>query len=209
MFYLIWQMGLLLLLAFGVGLAAGWMIWSGDARSVEADAALAESERLRGENEALARRLGEAEASAAKPALEAGADTVVEPARKPEPTSEPTPEPTPELVKEAASLKTGASAEPSVRRAAPSSKKPKSEGAAAKAGAAAMPAESEADNLMAIKGLGPKAASALVEGGVKRFADIAGWSEADIASWDEKINGRGRIARDDWVGQARALAGKA
>jgi predicted flap endonuclease-1-like 5' DNA nuclease len=200
MFYLIWQMGLLLLLAFGVGLAAGWMIWSGDARSAEADAALAESERLRGENEALARRLGEAESRAAKPALEAGADPVVAPAPKPEPA--------PDLVKEDAALKTGASAEPSVRKAAPSSAKPKSEGGAAKAGAAAMPSEAETDNLMAIKGLGPKAAEALVAGGVKRYADIAGWSADDISAWDDKINGRGRIARDDWVGQAKTLAEK-
>ena len=62
------------------------------------------------------------------------------------------------------------------------------------------------DDLTAIKGLGPKAAAALKAGGVTRFSDIAGWSEADVADWDERINGRGRIVRDKWVEQALTLA---
>ena len=56
-----------------------------------------------------------------------------------------------------------------------------------------------------IKGLGPKAAASLKAEGVVSYAQIAAWSESDIADWDARINGRGRIVRDDWVGQAKAL----
>ena len=37
MFWLIWQMGVLLVIFFGLGLLVGYMVWSGDARSGEAD----------------------------------------------------------------------------------------------------------------------------------------------------------------------------
>lgn len=72
------------------------------------------------------------------------------------------------------------------------------------AGAVADPAPS--DDLTAIKGLGPKAAEKLAAAGVTQFAQIAAWKSADIAKYDEVLNARGRIARDDWVGQARALS---
>lgn len=63
------------------------------------------------------------------------------------------------------------------------------------------------DDLTALKGLGPKAAESLNAGGITTFAQIAAWSEKDIASWDEKLTARGRIVRDDWVGQAKTKAG--
>lgn len=62
------------------------------------------------------------------------------------------------------------------------------------------------DDLTDIKGIGPKAAAALNAEGVTRYSQIAGWTESDITAWDEKLNGRGRIVRDDWVGQAKAKA---
>lgn len=63
------------------------------------------------------------------------------------------------------------------------------------------------DDLTRIKGLGPKLAVRLGELGVTRFAQIAAWDEAEIARIDGQL-GRfaGRIAADDWVGQARHLA---
>ena len=63
-----------------------------------------------------------------------------------------------------------------------------------------------ADDLTAIKGLGPKAAEKLSGEGVTRFDQIAAWTQADIEHFDALINGRGRIGRDDWVEQAKALA---
>ncbi|MAL08519.1 MAG: hypothetical protein CMF74_02490, partial [Maricaulis sp.] len=63
----------------------------------------------------------------------------------------------------------------------------------------------EEDDLKAIKGLGPKAAQALNAGGVTRYAQIAAWTDDDVAQWDTDLNARGRIVRDDWVGQAKTL----
>lgn len=66
--------------------------------------------------------------------------------------------------------------------------------------------DAASDDLTAIKGLGPKAAEKLAAAGVTQFSQIAGWKAADIKKYDEVLNARGRIARDDWVGQAKALS---
>lgn len=79
--------------------------------------------------------------------------------------------------------------------------KPASEPAKTGADASAGP-----DDLTRIKGLGPKAESTLTEAGVFHFHQIAAWSAADIEKYDALLNARGRIVRDDWVGQAKALA---
>ncbi|GJL96639.1 MAG: hypothetical protein DHS20C06_04560 [Hyphobacterium sp.] len=64
---------------------------------------------------------------------------------------------------------------------------------------------STSEKLTDIKGLGPKTAAALEADGITSFAQIAAWTESDIALWDGKLTARGRIVRDDWVGQAKAL----
>lgn len=61
------------------------------------------------------------------------------------------------------------------------------------------------DDLTRIKGLGPKAESTLTEAGVFHFRQIAAWSAADVEKFDALLNARGRIVRDDWVGQAKEL----
>lgn len=60
------------------------------------------------------------------------------------------------------------------------------------------------NDLTAIKGLGPKTAAALNADGITSFAQIAGWTSAEITEWDERLKTRGRIAREDWVSQAKA-----
>ena len=37
------------------------------------------------------------------------------------------------------------------------------------------------------------------------FAQIAAWGDDDIDSFDEKLNFKGRIEREGWVDQAKAL----
>ena len=65
----------------------------------------------------------------------------------------------------------------------------------------------EADDLTRIKGLGPKLATLLRGLGIARFDQIAGWSEADVARIDAQLGTfQGRIARDNWIEQARYLA---
>ncbi|WP_348633719.1 helix-hairpin-helix domain-containing protein [Rhizobium sp. BK376] len=63
----------------------------------------------------------------------------------------------------------------------------------------------KADDLKLISGVGPKLEMVLRERGIGTFADIASWSDADVAHIDADLGFEGRIARDDWVGQAKAL----
>ncbi|MEK7453635.1 MAG: hypothetical protein AABZ76_01830 [Pseudomonadota bacterium] len=72
--------------------------------------------------------------------------------------------------------------------------------------AVAAPAD-EADDLLKLKGVGPKLGALLTELGVTRYAQIAGWSDSDIAAIDAKLgNFKGRPVRDQWIDQAKYLA---
>jgi predicted flap endonuclease-1-like 5' DNA nuclease len=65
-----------------------------------------------------------------------------------------------------------------------------------------------ADDLKRIKGVGPKLEALLHTMDVRHFDQIAAWGPAEVAWMDANIEGfRGRVSRDDWVGQARVLAG--
>lgn len=64
-----------------------------------------------------------------------------------------------------------------------------------------------ADDLSRLKGVGPKLLALLHAEGITRFAQIAAWTDADIAAIDAKLgNFKGRPVRDNWVDQARFLA---
>lgn len=63
------------------------------------------------------------------------------------------------------------------------------------------------DDLKVISGIGPKLEQVLNGKGIFRFADIAHWSGADVEKIEAELGLDGRIARDGWVEQARALAG--
>ena len=71
------------------------------------------------------------------------------------------------------------------------------------------PTKFENNDLLVMRGLGPKAAAKLREGGITSFAQIAAWTEKDISIWNAKLNAKGRIERDDWVGQAHAFIDEA
>lgn len=72
---------------------------------------------------------------------------------------------------------------------------------------AAQEAATQTDDLTRIKGLGPKLKARLAELGVVSFAQIAAWTEADIAAIDAQLGTfAGRSTRDQWVAQARFLA---
>ncbi|MEX2518616.1 MAG: NADH-quinone oxidoreductase subunit E [Paracoccaceae bacterium] len=64
------------------------------------------------------------------------------------------------------------------------------------------------DDLKLIGGVGPKLEDVLNKLGVFHFDQIAAWTSADIAWVDERLTFKGRIERDDWIGQAKALAAK-
>nr|WP_326490608.1 hypothetical protein [Sphingobium sufflavum] len=73
--------------------------------------------------------------------------------------------------------------------------------------AVAAASEGDGDNLLRLKGVGPKIATLLKSEGINRYAQIAGWSDADLAAIDTKLGSfAGRPVRDNWVDQARLLA---
>jgi len=94
-----------------------------------------------------------------------------------------------------------ATAEPAISPAAkPAATKPKP--VAKPKAAPAAP-----DNLLQLKGVGPKLVTLLAGLGVTRFAEIAAWKEADIARIDAELGTfKGRIVRDHWIEQAGYLA---
>jgi len=68
-------------------------------------------------------------------------------------------------------------------------------------------AADEGDDLTRIKGLGPKISMALRALGVTRYAEIAAWTEADVARIDAQLGAfAGRATRDNWIEQARLLS---
>jgi len=64
------------------------------------------------------------------------------------------------------------------------------------------------DDLKLISGVGPKLEQKLNALGVSRFAEVAQWTPEDVVRFDDELSFHGRIERDDWIGQAKALVGK-
>jgi len=64
----------------------------------------------------------------------------------------------------------------------------------------------QADKLTLIKGIGPVNEKKLNDHGIFHFDQIAAWTQADIAAAEAYLAFDGRIAREDWVGQAAELA---
>ncbi len=90
---------------------------------------------------------------------------------------------------------------PAKKKAAPKAEaKPATKKAAPKA-----PAK-EADDLKQLSGVGPVLEKKLIAAGITTFAQIAAWSDKDVAEFDEKLDFKGRIEREGWVEQAKKLA---
>ncbi|ADZ68465.1 Polyhydroxyalkanoate depolymerase, intracellular subfamily [Polymorphum gilvum SL003B-26A1] len=62
-----------------------------------------------------------------------------------------------------------------------------------------------ADDLKAITGVGPKLEKALNGAGIFHYWQIAALTEQQIDALDARLDFRGRIARDNWIEQARRL----
>lgn len=75
--------------------------------------------------------------------------------------------------------------------------------AAAKAEPKKAAASTGGDDLSKITGVGPVMVKKLNDAGVSTFAEIAAWSPEQVADFDEKLNFKGRIERDDWIAQAK------
>jgi len=82
----------------------------------------------------------------------------------------------------------GAGTAKKAAKAAPKAEAPKTEGA---------------DDLTRISGVGPVLVKKLNDAGITSFAQIAAFTAEDIARIDDVLNFKGRIERDDWIGQAK------
>ena len=78
--------------------------------------------------------------------------------------------------------------------------------ASAAAAAPAAAAAAGADDLKKLSGVGPALEKKLHAAGVTTFAQIAAWTEADVAAMDEQLSFKGRIEREGWIAQAQELA---
>ena len=63
-----------------------------------------------------------------------------------------------------------------------------------------------ADDLKQLSGVGPALEKKLHSAGVTTFAQVAAWTEADVAAMDEQLSFKGRIEREGWIEQAKELA---
>ena len=109
---------------------------------------------------------------------------------------------------------------PAVAKAAPAAKAkaPKAaapaatEAEAPKAKAAPKAKKAEAgftDDVTLISGVGPTLGKKLTAAGITSLTQIAAWTDADLAKYDEELALHGRATRDEWVQQAKDLvAGK-
>ncbi|WP_436399484.1 hypothetical protein [Roseobacter sp. S98] len=154
-------------------------------------------------------RPGEVSANAAAPAPKPAA-----PAPKPAAAA-----PAAATAEPAAAAPAAAPAEekkPAPKKAAPKKAAPKKAAAKKEAPAAASdarpgafsdaPREGGADDLKKISGVGPKLEETLNGLGIWHFDQVAALKKKDIAWVDERLRFKGRIERDDWVGQAKKLA---
>jgi large subunit ribosomal protein L21 len=74
---------------------------------------------------------------------------------------------------------------------------------------AAPKAAAGSDDLKKLTGVGPALEKKLNAGGVTSFAQIAGWSDADVANFDEAVSLKGKIEKEGWIEQAKTLATEA
>ena len=107
------------------------------------------------------------------------------------------------------------SAKPSTARAAvakaPAGKaaKPAAAKPAGVSNRLAAPRGGREDDLLVIKGIGPVNKKKLNEHGIFHFDQVAAWKKADVEAVEAYLAFDGRIAREDWIGQAKLLARQA
>ena len=115
----------------------------------------------------------------------------------------------------AASVASRPAAAKSASPAKPAAAKPVAKKAAAKAPAAkaegisnrlAAPRAGKADNLTRIKGIGTVNEKKLNEHGIFHFDQIGAWKKADVEAAEAYLAFDGRIAREEWVKQAKLLS---
>ncbi len=68
------------------------------------------------------------------------------------------------------------------------------------------PRDGKADDLKKVKGIGPVGETSLNELGIYHYDQVAAWSEAEAAWVGAFLAFPGRVEREEWIAQAKALA---
>jgi len=63
----------------------------------------------------------------------------------------------------------------------------------------------KADDISLIGGIGPKILKGLNDMGITTLAQIAAWKEADVELVETALKQKGRVAREEWIEQAKEL----
>ena len=79
--------------------------------------------------------------------------------------------------------------------------------AAEKVAPVSQPTSGDRDDLKKIPGIGPRLEQELNDRGITRYDDIATLGKAAVKKLDAELGLGGRIIKDDWAGQAKALSG--
>ena len=111
----------------------------------------------------------------------------------------------------ASSVPAAAPAVPAKKPAKAKAEKAPSPAKAPSAKKAAKPAKAEAapaaaDDLKKLTGVGPALEKKLIAAGITSYAQIAAWTDADVAAIDEQLSFKGKIEREGWIDQAKELA---
>ncbi|MBN9271510.1 MAG: ATP-binding cassette domain-containing protein [Mesorhizobium sp.] len=102
-----------------------------------------------------------------------------------------------------------AAAKPAAKAAAAKPSAAPAKKAAGVSNRLAAPRGGREDDLLVIKGIGPVNKKKLNEHGIFHFDQVAAWKKADIEAVEAYLAFDGRIAREDWIGQAKVLAREA
>jgi large subunit ribosomal protein L21 len=103
----------------------------------------------------------------------------------------------------------GAKPAAKAKAAKPADEAPAAAPKAAAPKAAAPKAAAKADDISLIGGIGPKILKALNDMGITTLAQVAAWTPADVERIEADLKQKGRVAREEWIDQAKELlAGK-
>ena len=67
--------------------------------------------------------------------------------------------------------------------------------------------DGQADDLKKVESIGPKIEETLNQLGIYHFDQVAAWTSEEAIWVDTWLNAEGRVERENWIGQAKALAG--
>jgi predicted flap endonuclease-1-like 5' DNA nuclease len=196
---LFWQIVVFLLVAAALGFVIGWVTHGARAHRGMAAGVADEPDRLRAELAAAREAQGRLETSLAE--LRELADSRDSRARGLEQALESGRERIARLEQELSEARRATSEEAATAPLAPAPEPVRG------TPPPALPSpEGEPDDLKRISGIGPGIEKTLHELGIYHFRQIAQFTPDHVAWIDQRLRFRGRIEREDWIGQARKLA---